>query len=406
MNHHIFRRKDVMPIFCPGQIVASNGEPLSGVTSEVQLSCGRTDLPSNFKKSEEQHALICPAYLSFVRIEARWIKGWSNYAENQAGGLFMSDKKIRNINQQMQYAINQCIHIGESKRQYRMDNNGSTRGRLFSCDNIDKFRGTAKSLAKFLNTNYPEVKLVRDIKLAHIQDWIDINDQWSKRTVEEKISQIKHLIFMIEKVYHCKVQCNPYELEKPDMEDQKVRIQAMDAEDVDLLRKSWEERKAHTKGKIALELSDRTGLRVKECAYLENEEINLEGRRLELRHGTKNGKFRDVPIRDKHYEYFAGLKEETKGNKLVCGGISRDAINKSIRREMKRVGIADKYIDTTVHAIRKKYARERYQEEIDKGHSRLEAWNIVQEELGHGRDFRIVLFKAYIGEKTDPRKDE
>lgn len=85
----------------------------------------------------------------------------------------------------------------------------------------------------------------------------------------------------------------------------------------------------------------------------------------------------------------------------ILGRASGNIEGITIRREMKRLGIDVEYPDTTTHAIRKFYAVERYFEELDRGFDEISAWEIVQKELGHGDNFRMPLFKAYIQEPID-----
>ena len=148
-------------------------------------------------------------------------------------------------------------------------------------------------------------------------------------------------------------------------------------------------------GKIALEVTARCGLRVREVSHLHADRINLDKKVIEIREGAKGGKMRDVPIRDKDIAFFRELKEESKGG-YVTHGCKEGSLNAGIRRAMKECGIAAKYERTTEHAIRKMYATERFEEEKSRGLTDKQAWCRVQEELGHGTKYRHELFKAYI----------
>ncbi len=310
----------------------------------------------------------------------------------------------RTIEQQLSYSTCSLIRTNYSKRQYRMTHGGKTDGYLFSNENIRKYRDTIKSFAKFIHKNYPEVKLVKNITTEMLQAWIDANrNNWSDATMAEKISQLKMIFLRVERVYHCEAACEPLDLIVPPKNGNKKRSIMISCEHIIMIRDSFASRDAKCAARIALELAVRLGLRVKECEHLHPEDINLERRYVYVCEGGKGGKRRYVPIREADYEYFRELKDNTKNQEYVLGGVTSCAINKAIRREMKALGIDKYYLDTTTHSVRKHYAVTRYKEERLKGKDEIEAWETVQCELGHGPKFRLPLFKAYIAE---PMKNE
>lgn len=308
----------------------------------------------------------------------------------------------RTIGQQFNYAICSMIKTNNSKRQYRVNHGGRTDGYLFSNENIRKTRDMAKSLAKFLKRKHPEVKFAKDITTAMLQEWISENQgNWSDATVRERISQLKMLFLRISRVYDCEVACNPFELVAPPKRNIKYRCCMLSYEHLDMIRKSFKERDSKCASRIALELACRFGLRVKECAHLHVEDINLERRYIYVREGAKGGKRRYVPIRDKDFEYAKELKKSVEGQEYVLNGVTVDGINKGIRREMRSLGIDKYYPYTAIHSMRKYYAVERYNEEIANGKDEISAWETVQRELGHGNMFRLPLYDAYIQEPKE-----
>ena len=348
--------------------------------------------------------------------------------------------KTRSIAQQLNYAINDNRRIGESKRGYKMTHDGKTGAQIFSNMYSKALHDTAKSLGKFMKEMYPEVRMANQITSQHVQSYIDaMAPNWSRQTVENKISQIQKIgecinttfpnknrdkteLYGIEygikpnlyginselvtsdkqqygiksNLYGIEYRINnshPYEIEQPkNIGRESVRNMSIAREDIDLLRRNMP---IDSNARICLEITSRCGLRVNEVACLKRENINLEKRYLEIREGSKNGKWRNVPIRDKDLDFFRNLYENTS-HRYITHGVKPDSLNKGIRREMKELGISDKYLCTTNHAIRKAYASERMDEERAIGKSERKAWSIVQQELGHGSDFRQALYNAYI----------
>lgn len=304
--------------------------------------------------------------------------------------------RIRSLKQQFNYAISQNCHIGESKRAYKGSCAASglspDASRVYSVQYAENLRDCAKSLSNFMNEKHPDVRMVRDIRSEHIQEWLDArSSQWTRQTAECRVSQIEKLQSVLNSTYKIGVDWNvkPPEVVKAD----KIRTIGVDRADFERLREAMAG--SDCGGKTAMEITARTGLRIKEVARLHADRINLEKRVIEVREGAKNGKYRDVPIRDKDLAFFRELKERMAGQ-YVTRGVNEDTLNKGIRRGLQRAGLDKKYASTTNHALRKMYATERMTELRNSGLPERAAWLIVQKELGHGSQFRAELFRVYV----------
>lgn len=301
--------------------------------------------------------------------------------------------KIRSLNNQINYCITQNTRVGESKRAFKSNpNNKDTKGQVFSVQYAENLRDTVKGFTNWLKTEYPEIRLARDIQSQHIQEWIDSKaQQWTQATLDNHISRMNIVCQQINNTFNTNIELD---IKKPTViKAQNVRNFAMDKNDLEELRKELSGRK--TEAKTALEVAYRTGLRSKEIARLHSDCINTDKWVIEVREGAKNGKYRDVPIRQADRAYFADLKAQTQGQ-YICKGIGEESLNRGIRRALETIGKADKYPDSTVHAIRKLYATERMKEERETGKNERSAWSIVQQELGHGKQFRQKLYNTYV----------
>ncbi len=301
--------------------------------------------------------------------------------------------KTRSLNAQINYAISRHTHIGESKRGYKIGHNGETNGRIFSVRYAKNLRDTTKSFTNFMKEVHPEIRMAKDIKTEHIQAWADTRGKdWTSPTWTSKISQMQKIMANVNDTFKSNVKC---EIIKPDkISKTSPRVKAMEKNDITMLKS--ELGKGNSQAITAIEVASRCGLRVNEISALKSENINLEKNVIEIRDGAKNGKWRDVPIRDADREYFAQLKSNiTTG--YITEGVKPDGLNRGIRRAMTKIGLNEKYDRTTVHSIRKTYARERMEELRTQGKSERSAWSVVQQELGHGSEFRQALYNVYIG---------
>lgn len=301
--------------------------------------------------------------------------------------------KIRSLNNQINYCITQNTRIGESKRAFRNNpNNGNAKGQIFSVQYAENLRDTVKGFTNFMKENYPEIRLAKEIKTEHIQAWVDSKScQWTQATLNNHISRMNIVCQQINNTFNTNIQLD---VKKPTViKAQNVRNFAMEKNDLEELRKELAGRR--TEAKTALEITYRTGLRSKEVARLHSSCINTDKWVIEVREGAKNGKFRDVPIRPRDRAYFSDLKAQTQGQ-YVCKGVGEESLNRGIRRALETIGKADKYPDSTTHAIRKLYATERMQEERQTGKTERACWSIVQQELGHGSQYRQKLYNTYV----------
>lgn len=295
----------------------------------------------------------------------------------------------RSISQQLQHAVRDNITLGHSKHAER---SMGVRNKIYSIQNSENMIQTARQFGQWMTTNHPEIRWAKEINKEHVSQYIQSKQgQWNATTQYSKASQIAQLGRLMNETYHCNVDLQ-IDIAKPSS-DANIRNVAIAHNDIIQIKNALS---PDSNGRTAVEISSRTGLRIKEISHLKAERINLDRRVIEIREGGKNGKFRDVPIRDKDISYFCDLKERI-GSGYVTHGVQDDSLNRAIRRAMDRLGISEKYPLTTNHAIRKTYARERYQEELNKSKSNRQAWSVVQEELGHGSQFRDKLFETYIG---------
>lgn len=304
--------------------------------------------------------------------------------------------KIRSLNQQINYAISQNCKIGVSKRADKRNLTTDSNSKIYSVQYAENVRDTVKNFTNWVKGNCPDLKMVKDIRSEHINAWINNREKnWSNKTLENHISRMKLVQEQLIKTYNLKLDFMHFKTPKRDRAHI-IRDKAMSREDCDKIRKNMCNK--YTKGREAIEITSRTGLRVKEVARLHSKCIDTIKWVIEVREGAKNGRFRVVPIREKDRTYFAELKEKTKG-RYVCDGVKEDSLNVAIRRCMKDIGIDKKYPQTE-HAIRKLYSIERMEElrGSDKADTLTErkAWSVVQNELGHGKNFREELYNTYV----------
>lgn len=311
---------------------------------------------------------------------------------------------MRNMRHQLLFALESCKRIGTSKRQYRLDHPGNkTRGYVFSIESYKKIKSEIKSFAKFMRENYPEIQMAVDINNKHFQSYLNTRlGNWTRRTADTKVDTLKSIDAIINRVWG--IDRDKFCVIVPDgTRAYEIRKGAMEQYDYDAILSQLVSKHTNSQACIAIQITDKLGLRVKEIASLDYRNIDLNNKVVTVSEGVKNGRKRKVPIREEDTLFFAEIVKKSEDhyqrteNPYVTRGVHQDSINKMIRIAMAELDLSDKYANTN-HAVRKKYAKDTMKLLLDQGYSRESAWEKVYSYLGHSSD-RTALRKVYLGLK-------
>lgn len=250
--------------------------------------------------------------------------------------------------------------------------------------------------ADWMRINHHEIKWARDITPSHLQEFADANkENWHGRTCQEMESRIHKLGKMVSTVYGIEVDYTLVKVSKVQKRQDKSLFKPMKREDFNKLNHTILSKKSGAR--YLPDIASRIGTRSEETRSIRAQDIDIEKRRVHILNG-KNGKKRDVPIRDKDLDFFRHLKKKMEDENWLnaCNGISEKSCNHMIRKCMRECGISESY-KQSIHAIRKMYAVERMEEEKARGLNWRDSWCVVQRELGHGSRFRMDLASIYLG---------
>lgn len=253
-----------------------------------------------------------------------------------------------------------------------------------------------------METLYPEIRWVKDIKKIHVQVFIFENKRkWSYKTRVSYKNFFEKLVVMTGFVYHSKLDFSgiDYGLNEP---RKSVKNHPMKTDDFIKLTEACFSSKSNA-SKLPL-LTATIGARMEEVASIKPEDIDLVNNRVNLTN-CKNGRNRSVPIKEdfKFLWKYSKEKAQILGFPTILNGIKTDTVRKFLNSMKKKADLKN-YPYESNHAIRKMYAQRRFSEELLKGNSVEDSWINVQKELGHGSKARKELFKTYIG--TDLKQFE
>lgn len=296
----------------------------------------------------------------------------------------------RNLKWQFLNAINNNFKEGMDKHSLKADGM-MDKTRIFSYSDRENLKDVASNFSNYMKENYSEVKMVKDIKSEHIQGFLNSKaDSCSKKTLEQYASKFNKLENVVNSTYGTNASYKGFVVPAT-VEQTKIRNVAMTKNDFKKLENGFANSKSSAKE--AIQLSSKLGLRVSETVKLQGRDINLDKGTVFIK-DAKGGRDRDVPIRNEDKQYFANLKASVGATERICP-VQSDSINKAVQRTMERVGIADKYKDTSIHSIRKMYAQEEYDRYRAEGMEIDKALGQVSVQLGHSEN-RLELMKEYV----------
>ena len=287
----------------------------------------------------------------------------------------------------MFYAIEDSSRMGSKKRTASQE---ERQEKIYSYAYKNNLRDLANNFANYMKNEHEDVKMLKDIKEEHVIGFLETKEREgvSSSTLNTYRAEMAKLGRMASNTYNCRIDmsCDDFKPHKVE----KIRDKAMKNDHYEKFLKATED--SSSQSRAAIIVCREFGLRVSEVIKIRQEDIKSDKLHIDR---SKGGRSRDIEIRkDSQREALSNLIDKGKGDDKILD-IKGDSVNKFLREGMEKLGITD-YRDskTGVHSIRKMYAQERYEEELEKGLSHKEAWGNVSEELGHGRD-REDLFLAY-----------
>lgn len=330
---------------------------------------------------------------------------------------------LRSIKQQLNRALSEHSRSGHSKR---ADRKAGVNTELYSYSQSQykDLKAFNSQFGAWMATAHPDVKRVKDIKTEHLQGFLAAHlSTWNAQTYNKMLSLAAKSSRMAANTFHISSDSWDKGIVRMDKSQfEKDRTVCVTAKELAAIRS--DAKTATGEGIKAAVFGSYFGLRSGSIPYIQVEDLHTD--HIHIRQ-DKGGRPRDIPIRTREQKAAvqAALRHaethQRSGSDTVFGCKSA-AITKAVSRSCSKHGLQTiKDSRSGQHAMRKSYARMRYEEEYAKLHGRSPyrdasgndrhalddrdpaerveydrtAWNIVDDELGHGRD-RMDLFQAYI----------
>lgn len=281
---------------------------------------------------------------------------------------------------QFTYAVDSNFCPGLNKRSYKRS--GMKKVKIASYQyrrNLIHFSG---NITNYLKANY-QVKNLKDIRSDYIYSFFKYKELTgcSHRTLVQYRSYINVLDKLITQTYHMKVHLKKGVPEIGGTPNKRVLYMRQEHIDAILeLRKN-----SKSPALLALRINNIFGLRVSEDVKLLGKDFDLEKNTLHIV-DSKGGRCRDLPLdTPEKLEIAKEINSKFAPNERVVP-LRATSVNQFVTRALKHLNITD-YVgaNTVTHAIRKKVARDLYEQTNDK--------KAVTIHLGHNR---ICVADTYI----------
>lgn len=312
----------------------------------------------------------------------------------------------RNLKYQFKYAIEQSCKFGADKHSMKSNKaeNGNNSSRTLSYSDRKNLIDVSSNFANWMKENHNEVKELKDINSNHVQEFLN---QKAQTCTSSTISQYQSKFAKLEKVVndtYTKANVSYTNTVTPTSSNntEKLRSKSMTDSDYNKLNNYMSNNCRSDNGTKAIQLSYHAGLRVSECAKLQQRDIKINENGTATVHvaDSKGCRSRDVHIVNKDsVQVLTNLRNSVENANDRIVPIQAESINRAINRAMDRCNMQEyKAHKTSVHSMRKAFAQREYDRYKDEGLEPKQAWDRVSEELGHGKN-RDDLYKAYIENK-------
>ena len=312
----------------------------------------------------------------------------------------------RNLKYQFKYAIEQSCRMGADKHSMKHNKaeNGNKGSKTVSFSDRKNLIDTSANFANWMKENYSDVKELKDVNSNHVQKFLD---EKAKTCTSETIGQYQSRFSKLEKLVnntYANANVNYSNTVKPSATNntEKLRCKTMNDNDYNKLNNHMSNNCRSDNGAKAIQLSYHAGLRVSECAKLQQRDIKINENGTATVHvaDSKGCRSRDVHITNKDsVQALTQIRDSVQNLTDRVVPIQAESINKAINRAMDRCNMQEyKEHKTSVHSLRKAFAQREYDKYKEEGLEPRQAWDKVSEELGHGKN-RDDLYKAYIENK-------
>lgn len=305
-----------------------------------------------------------------------------------------------NLCYQLKQAIENSLVLGGDKHSIKKQQQESDY-RIYSYASRKSLINFSYGFCGYMKENYPDIKMVKDITIEHINGYLASRAKVSQKTIGFDVAAINKLEKCVNKKYGIHVDWRTERI-VPRQEIEKVRNITFSDKQIKGIEKHLKT-KRECSSKDAYYIAKRFSLRASEVVNIQYRDIKWEKGEFGILHihESKGKRSRDILLTGDDRKFFEELikKHRDRGkdvsNRERIVALRSDSICAYLNRICKKLGYSN-IIEkkTSYHALRK-YTITKFYREQEKIHGKNKAKEMAMERLGHGKG-RKDLFETYI----------
>ncbi|MGL4741742.1 MAG: tyrosine-type recombinase/integrase [Sarcina sp.] len=299
--------------------------------------------------------------------------------------------KKRSIKSQFHNAINKNFKEGVKKRDYKIENGQAMDNKIFSWQEVYRLKDVARDINNFFKEKGIEKRDVRDIKAEDLNKFLE-----SKKynCTQQTINTYKNSIYKLQEVANKTYNLNlkwrenietPKSIKSKKTKDRGVKA-VISNTDYKKIIEFGDKNKCQSS--YAVKLQQEIGVRVNEIVNIKKENINLDKSEI-LFKNTKGGKEIIKKIKDIDL-----VKEilDKQYSQTALFSIKPSSVNRYLNRVQDTLGLER----NSFHNLRRNYAQNLYNTEIEKGVTEEKALLKTSKQLNHRTKREKLMEESYI----------
>lgn len=291
----------------------------------------------------------------------------------------------KNLCYQMTSSIENALSLGEDKHSAKRQNTNQTK--IYSYASRKDMMDFAHDFSKYIKTNFPEVRMVRDINVKHINDYLLSKDKLTQASIQQYVSRLNKLELCCNKKFGLSLDWrNGREI--PVQHKEQIRNIVFTDKQIQGIEKYLETKK-DCYSKYAYYLAKAFSLRASSVVKIQVRDVDLVNMKLHI-HEDKGKRSRDLDIRPTEVEMLRKLIiDKNATDRLIP--LRSDSICAYLNRICKVLGYTNiTNAKTSYHCLRK-YSITQYYKEQEKMVGYKKAEQLASIRLGHGKDRKDII---------------
>lgn len=285
----------------------------------------------------------------------------------------------------MTSSIENALALGEDKHSSKKQHNDPHK--IYSYASRKEMIDIAHDFSKYMKSYFPEVRMVRDIQVQHINHYLASKDKLTQASINQYSARLNKLELCCNKKFGLSLDWRTGR-EIPVQQREQIRKVVFTDKQIQGIEKYLENKK-DCYSKSAYYLAKAFSLRAASVVKIQVRDIDFVNMKLHI-HEDKGKRSRDLDIRPQDIEMLKNLIAGRSGTDRLIP-LRSDSICAYLNRVCKVLGYTNiTNAKTSYHCLRK-YSITQYFKEQEKIYGTKRAEQLASIRLGHGEDRKDII---------------